>query len=154
MTLLCAKVKGLREAKVISRSDFVKAASISKGYLSQLEKGTYENPSMKVLKKLAKALDVSIEYLADDSFIEDRSWEKVSVDESMQLFLNKHKLSAEDILGFKRVSFQPTAPRTVVEWDRLLSNLNLFRQKARDSNPKSRTLTNDQIVSSDSSEGL
>ncbi len=97
-------------------------------------------------------MDVSTDYLADDSFIEYRSWDKVAADESLKLFLNKHKLSTEDIAGFKRVSFQPTSPLTIVEWERLLSNLVSINQKAPVSNPKNKLDTTNQIVPEDSSE--
>jgi len=151
MTLLSTKVKGLREVKTLSQSGLADAVPVSKGYLSLLERGGYTNPGMKVLKGLAKALDVSIDYLVDDSSTENRSWERVAIDESMRIFLNKHDLSTEDVKGFRRISLQHTAPRTVAEWDRLLSNLNSFRQKAPDSNYKSRTDVDDQIVRGDPS---
>lgn len=152
MTSLSAKIIGLREAKSISQFSLANAVPMNKGYLSLIEKGKNTNPSMKKLKGLAKALDVSTDYLADDSFIEYRSWDKVAADESLKLFLNKHKLSTEDIAGFKRVSFQPTSPLTIVEWERLLSNLVSINQKAPVSNPKNKLDTTNQIVPEDSSE--
>lgn len=131
MTSLSAKVIGLRKAKGMNLPTLAELSQVSKGYLSAIQKEQSVNPGMSVLKGLAKALDVSVDYLVDDSTTEKRSWEKVAVDESLRLFLNRNDLPPDDVEAFSRVSFQPTAPRTVRDWERLKNNLSAFRRVRR-----------------------
>jgi transcriptional regulator with XRE-family HTH domain len=51
-------VKRLRTRRALSQSELATRARISQAYLSRLEAGVQENPSVAVLKRLAKALGV------------------------------------------------------------------------------------------------
>jgi transcriptional regulator with XRE-family HTH domain len=53
-------IQKLRESKDMTQRDLAREAHVTPGYIAQLEMGIRENPSLKVLKKLAKALGVPV----------------------------------------------------------------------------------------------
>lgn len=57
------RIKKLRYAKGYSITELAESANISKSYLSYIERNLNKNPSIHFLMKLAKPLDVSMEYL-------------------------------------------------------------------------------------------
>jgi len=59
-TTIGQMLKRLREERNISQLQLAQQAGVAQGYISDLEAGTKANPSVDVLKKLAKALNCSI----------------------------------------------------------------------------------------------
>ncbi len=57
-TRLGTMIKGLRESKGLSQTELAKRARIARVYLVLLESGKRKNPSLEILRRLAKALDV------------------------------------------------------------------------------------------------
>lgn len=57
------RIKKLREQKGYSITELAELACVSKSYLSYIERDLNKNPSIHFLMKIAKPLDVSIEYL-------------------------------------------------------------------------------------------
>jgi transcriptional regulator with XRE-family HTH domain len=53
-------LKTLRTSKKMSLRDLAERADVPPGYLSELEGGKKKNPSLDVLKKLARALGVPV----------------------------------------------------------------------------------------------
>jgi transcriptional regulator with XRE-family HTH domain len=53
-------LRHLREEKGFTQERLAKAASVTRPYLTMLEAGTKKNPSLAVLKRLAKALGVAV----------------------------------------------------------------------------------------------
>ncbi|HSB81393.1 MAG TPA: helix-turn-helix transcriptional regulator [Candidatus Methylomirabilis sp.] len=53
-------LKQLREARGLSQRDLAVKAKVSGAYIAQLETGVRKNPSLAVLKRLAKALGVPV----------------------------------------------------------------------------------------------
>ncbi len=56
-------IKAKRGEKNISLVDFAREVGISPGYLSQLENGKKANPNLKVMLKIAQALDIEVDTL-------------------------------------------------------------------------------------------
>jgi transcriptional regulator with XRE-family HTH domain len=56
-------IKAKREEKNISLVNFAREVEISPGYLSQLENGNKANPNLKVILKIAQALDIEVDTL-------------------------------------------------------------------------------------------
>lgn len=54
------KIKEFRELQGLKQDGLAKMANISKGYLSHLERGERGNPSYKVMKSIADALNKNI----------------------------------------------------------------------------------------------
>jgi transcriptional regulator with XRE-family HTH domain len=53
-------VKKIRERKNITQSELQNSASLSSGYISRLEKGDYESPSIVHIMKISKALGMNL----------------------------------------------------------------------------------------------
>ncbi len=53
-------LRTLREEKGWTQNELAEKASVDRSYLTQLETGARQNPSLKVLKRLAKSLRVPL----------------------------------------------------------------------------------------------
>ena len=62
LTQLGMRIRYLRKQKGMSQLDLALEADINKNYISDLERGS-RNPSLLILERIAKALDVSLEIL-------------------------------------------------------------------------------------------
>lgn len=63
------RIKEIRESKHISQYMLAKKSKISRSYLIELENGNKDNPTLQVLSKIAKVLNVNIKelfYTIDD----------------------------------------------------------------------------------------
>lgn len=60
---LSKNVKCLREAKGLSQEKLARLADVANNTLIKMETGENKNPTLETLKKVAKALGVSIEEL-------------------------------------------------------------------------------------------
>jgi transcriptional regulator with XRE-family HTH domain len=58
-------LKKIRQAKGMTQVELCRKAKIGQGYLAQLEAGVKANPSLGVLKRLAKALKVELRELLE-----------------------------------------------------------------------------------------
>lgn len=58
-------VKRLRESKDLTQVQLAKRVGVSQSYIAQLESGRKAGPSLAVLKRLAKALDVNVAALVE-----------------------------------------------------------------------------------------
>jgi transcriptional regulator with XRE-family HTH domain len=54
-----------REEKGITQRDLAQRAKVTPGYIAQLETGARKNPSLPVLRRLAKALGVPVTELLE-----------------------------------------------------------------------------------------
>lgn len=57
------RIKNLRKQKGYSLTELADLANVSKSYLSNIERNLNQNPSILFLMKLARPLDVSIDFL-------------------------------------------------------------------------------------------
>jgi XRE family transcriptional regulator of biofilm formation len=60
-------LRRIRKELGISQIDLSKATGISNEYLSKIERGRKENPSMDILNKLSKALNCSVDELTGEN---------------------------------------------------------------------------------------
>ena len=58
-------LRALRKGKGLGLRELAKDADVPPGYLAELETGKKRNPSLDVLKRLAKALDVPLPELLE-----------------------------------------------------------------------------------------
>ena len=58
-------ISKLREAKGMTQRDLARNARVTPGYVAQLETGLRKNPSVPVLRRLAKALGVPMAELLE-----------------------------------------------------------------------------------------
>lgn len=57
------QIKNCRKQRNMTLSDLSDKTGISAGYLSHLENGSRKNPSLVILSKISKALDLDITFL-------------------------------------------------------------------------------------------
>jgi len=62
-TNLAKKVKQLRERLELSQEKLARLADVSNNTIINIEAGKQDNPTIETLKKVAKALNVSVEEL-------------------------------------------------------------------------------------------
>lgn len=62
---LAKVIQRLREERDMTQRDLAAKAKVTPGYIAQLEMGSKKNPSLDVLKKLAKALGVPVTELLE-----------------------------------------------------------------------------------------
>jgi len=60
---LSKNVKRLREAKGLSQEKLARLADVANNTLIKMETGENKNPTLETLKRVAKALDVSVDDL-------------------------------------------------------------------------------------------
>jgi len=60
---LSKNVKRLREAKGLSQEKLARLADVANNTLIKMETGENKNPTLETLKKVAQALDVSVDEL-------------------------------------------------------------------------------------------
>ncbi len=62
--MLSQTIKELRKKHKISQEELAKQAGITYSTLIKIESGANDNPTIKTMKKIADALDVSLDQLA------------------------------------------------------------------------------------------
>lgn len=90
----------LRKRRRLTLSELAERAGISKSYLSNIERNLYQNPSIRVLKKIAKVLEVDLKTL----LITGQSEETEQMDQEWIDFVNELKESGiekPDIQDYK-----------------------------------------------------
>ncbi len=65
ITRLGQVLKALREEREWTLDELAKRAKVTKAYISQLENGVRKNPSLAILKRLAKSLRVPVAELLE-----------------------------------------------------------------------------------------
>ncbi|MGI8315742.1 helix-turn-helix domain-containing protein [Halobacillus mangrovi] len=68
MTTIGQRIRVLRLGKGLSVNEFAKKSKVSKSYISNIERGVQKNPSLIVMSKMAKTLDVPLEDLLSYKF--------------------------------------------------------------------------------------
>ena len=62
---LMKNLKKLREKKGLSQHRLAKLADVANNTIIKIEQGENKNPTLETLKKIAKALDVSVDELTE-----------------------------------------------------------------------------------------
>ena len=58
-------LKGLRDARGMTQMELARRAGVTQGYVTMIETGTRKSPSLPVLRRLAKALGVTVAALLE-----------------------------------------------------------------------------------------
>ena len=58
-------LRNLRKQAGVSQEELAKRGNVSRGYISHLETGRRDNPSIQLLTKIAEALNVSVNDILD-----------------------------------------------------------------------------------------
>ncbi|RBP93162.1 XRE family transcriptional regulator of biofilm formation [Cytobacillus firmus] len=65
--MIGGRIKTLRIKKGYSINELSDKAEVSKSYLSYIERGIQENPSLQVLSRIARTLDANLEDLLEEN---------------------------------------------------------------------------------------
>ncbi|MHC0037565.1 helix-turn-helix domain-containing protein [Pseudoneobacillus sp. C159] len=87
------RIKQLRVEKKMSLSELAEKAGVAKSYLSAIERNLQSNPSIQFLEKVSSVLEVSVDYLINDSIERedlDSDWLKL-VQEAMESGISKNQ---------------------------------------------------------------
>lgn len=79
------RIKRLRLQKGYSINELSEKSGVSKSYLSYIERGIQQNPSLQVLSRLAKTLDTNVEDLLEKRLGAKTGEERNMDDEWVQL---------------------------------------------------------------------
>ncbi len=60
------RIRTLRQERGMSLGDLERASGVTKGYLSQLERGNASNPSLDAIKKISRGLDAPLSALSEE----------------------------------------------------------------------------------------
>ncbi|ARU61003.1 hypothetical protein CBW65_07810 [Tumebacillus avium] len=66
--MLGAKIRQLRKEKGLSLGELAQRADCAKSYLSDIERGVRDNPSIQFIEKIALVLEVPTEFFLDKSY--------------------------------------------------------------------------------------
>jgi len=114
-------IRRLRLAKQMSLSELARQATISKAYLSQLERGQVASPSADVLYKLASVLGTSVAALLGRAAGADEP--AVAISESLRGFAKEARLSDEEMQMLARIRLRGKQPRTKSDWRYLYESI-------------------------------
>lgn len=88
---LATRIAFVRGSRGRTRRDLARAVGTSPAWLQKLEEGRLANPSFTRLMRLAKELDVSLDYLVDQKAEPGLSQEALSIAISVQKLLDEAK---------------------------------------------------------------
>jgi XRE family transcriptional regulator of biofilm formation len=93
----------MRKQKGLTLSELASRADVSKSYLSNIERNIYKNPSIQIVKKIARVLDVDLKVLLNSELTEETP--KVPDKEIIELAmeLKNSGVSKDQIPDYKMV---------------------------------------------------
>ena len=88
MGMIGEKIKKYRHEKGISLTELADRSNVSKSYLNSLERNIKDNPSINLIKRIAKELDIDIANILDE---EDLNKKTSKLDYEWILFIEEAK---------------------------------------------------------------
>ncbi|MBU8914602.1 helix-turn-helix domain-containing protein [Bacillus sp. FJAT-29953] len=98
------KLQRLRKEKGYSITKLGQLTGISKSYLSLIERDIQTNPSLEILEKISKALEVDVEHLVknkEDSIISNNRKKSVKSVLKVEIELSEDQLSPQKLKQIK-----------------------------------------------------
>ena len=101
------RIQSLRKRKGLSLTELSQRAGVAKSYLSSIERGLQQNPSIQFLEKIGEVLNVPVEEFVNHDVAEqskhlDRDWEEL-VREAMASGVSKEQF--KEFLEFNKWKF-------------------------------------------------
>ena len=122
------KIRQLREDKGFSLNGLAEEASISKAYLSQLENDVSQQPSAKILLKIAAALGTTIADLLDRP-VRVRSDDFREVPEGLRKLIDERgkelDIREEDVKMLMNIRYRGNQPETPEDWEHILRTIRI-----------------------------
>ena len=116
---LGTRIRELREQRGMTLGDLERESGVSKGYLSQLERGEASNPTILAVGKIAHGLGVSVPELLGESPAEEFTYDRLPA--GFQAFLDESvtrglDLKDEDVKMLLGIRYRGKQPRTAQDW--------------------------------------
>lgn len=115
------RIKQLRVANGLSLSRLADLASISKGYLHDLENDQASKPSAEILYSIALALDTTVGFLLgrrrNPSASEDKdNDDPVPIPPSLEQFAREDRIPEEDKRRLACIKYRNEQPKSAEDW--------------------------------------
>lgn len=122
------RIRASREAMGMSLADLEASCGVTKGYLSQLERGEATNPSLEAVQKIAAGLGVRLSELLG----EEREGAVRDLPPALAEFIERSRergrpLSEEDVEMLLSVRRRGSRPTSAEDYDRLLDYIDYWR---------------------------
>lgn len=114
--LIAENIKRLRQKNELSASDLARQASISKGYLYQLENEQNISPSIDILFKIAGALGVTIADLIEEENVATESKIDIPFPPALAEAVSTYKILIEDAQMLASIKMRGKYPKTKEDW--------------------------------------
>lgn len=108
-----ARITSLRNDKGLSLSELASAATVSKSYLSTVEKGSGSRPGAAFLHKISQALGVTLADLVGRELVADSP----SIPTALQELASERDLPVRDVEMLAGIVFRGDAPQTRERWE-------------------------------------
>lgn len=108
-----ARITSLRNDKGLSLSELASIATVSKSYLSTVEKGSGSRPGAAFLHKIAQALGVTLADLVGRELVADSP----RIPTALQEFASQRNLPVRDVEMLAGIAFRGDAPKTRDRWE-------------------------------------
>lgn len=108
-----ARIATLRSDKGLSLSELASLATVSKSYLSTVERGSGSRPGAAFLHKIAQALGVTLADLVGRELVADSP----SVPSALQELASERNLPVRDVEMLAGIAFRGEAPKTRERWE-------------------------------------
>ena len=113
----------LRTDRDLGLGELARRCGVSKGYLSQLERGEATNPSVESVRKLAGGLDVPVSELLGEAPVAETETELV-LPEGLEKFIEQsaergESLSRADVSMLVGIRYRGNPPRTAKDFELL-----------------------------------
>jgi len=118
------RIKAIRNHKILSASDLARLSGLNQSEISQIESGQKRSPRLDTIQRIARALDVSIDYLSGG--YEYDSLDKALAEESLKLYLQNVKLHEEQVGALRSVAEGNSAPQSIRDWERFIHNVAVY----------------------------
>ncbi len=113
------RIANVREYRRLKGTELSELTKIPTSTITAIEKGRIKNASGEFLRRIADALEVSVDYLITDRGVK---LEDAMGPESLAVFLRENDVTDELQAKLRALSKLPTSPKSVKGWRNLIEN--------------------------------
>jgi transcriptional regulator with XRE-family HTH domain len=120
------RIRQIRTYRRLGSRELAAKAGISAAEVSLIER-QMRSPRTETLQRIAAALEVSTSHLLSE-LNADLPIKEALAKESLQIFLRRAQVGAEEAKLLREISEEPSAPDDVRGWQHLAANLSALRR--------------------------
>lgn len=119
------EVKQRRLKQGLSLTELARLASVSKGYLSEIESNPAARPSAATLFKIASALGTSVAELLGSRPSGDDEKSALEIPDPLRQFAKKERLPEAEVRMLAGIRYRGKAPKTAEDWRYIYESIRL-----------------------------